>query len=92
MSQEECQKHHKEVMCKRSMDDRCYYASIQQTSQDGSTVAKLFKHGCTNNYYCNDTAKLFDECSTSGGKCDLQCCSESLCNEGKACELSGPSG
>ncbi|XP_078355560.1 uncharacterized protein LOC144640230 [Oculina patagonica] len=81
VSHEECQKHHKEVACKSSMDDRCYYASMQQTSQDGSSVTKLFKHGCTNNYYCDNTAELFDECRTSSGACDMRCCSENLCNE-----------
>ena len=82
VSLEECKKHHKEVVCKSSMDDRCYYASIQATSHDGSSVAKLFAHGCTSNYYCNNTKKLFEECGTLSGKCGVQCCTGNLYNEG----------
>ncbi|KAJ7393783.1 hypothetical protein OS493_003442 [Desmophyllum pertusum] len=34
VSHEECKAHRQEVTCKSSMADRCYYASMQQTSQD----------------------------------------------------------
>ncbi|KAL9985710.1 hypothetical protein ACROYT_G008146 [Oculina patagonica] len=81
VSHEECQEHRQEIMCKSSMDDRCYYASMQQTSLDGSSVTKLFMHGCTNKNDCNNTAKLFDACRTPSGKCEVRCCSENLCNE-----------
>ncbi|KAJ7377483.1 Tyrosine-protein kinase abl1 [Desmophyllum pertusum] len=74
-------KHRQEVTCKSSNADRCYYASMQQTSQDGSSVTKRFEHGCTNNKYCNNTAKLFDECITSSGACKVRCCSDKLCNK-----------
>ncbi|KAJ7393784.1 chromatin-modulating protein mrc1 [Desmophyllum pertusum] len=81
VSHEECQAHRQEVTCKSSMADRCYYASMQQTSQDGSSVTKRFQHGCTNNNYCNNTAKYFDECITSSEACKVRCCSGNLCNE-----------
>ena len=64
------------------MDDRCYYASMQQTSQDGSSVTKRFKHGCINNKDCSNTANIFDECTSSTSQCEVRCCSENLCNKG----------
>lgn len=81
-SHEECQEHQQEVTCKGSMDDRCYLASMQQTSQDGSSVTKRFKHGCINNKDCSNTANIFDECTSSTRQCEVRCCSENLCNEG----------
>ncbi|KAJ7393788.1 hypothetical protein OS493_003448, partial [Desmophyllum pertusum] len=61
--------------------DRCYYASMQQTSQDGSSVTKRFQHGCTNKNYCNNTAKFFNECITSSEACKVRCCIGNRCNE-----------
>jgi len=55
---------------------------MQQTSQDGSSVTKRFKHGCINNKDCSNTANIFDKCTTSTGQCEVRCCSENLCNEG----------
>ena len=55
---------------------------MQQTSEDGSSVSKRFKHGCTNNYYCNSSSELFDECNSTSWECKVRCCSDSLCNEG----------
>lgn len=82
VSHEECQERHQQVTCQSSMADRCYYASMQQTSQDGSSVTKRFKHGCINNKDCSNTANIFDKCTTSTGQCEVRCCSENLCNEG----------
>ena len=83
VSLEECQKHRREVTCSSYMADRCYYASMQQTSQDGSSVTKRFEFGCTKNSYCNNTAKFFAECVTSSEACQVRCCPENLCNKGK---------
>ncbi|KAJ7377760.1 hypothetical protein OS493_026896 [Desmophyllum pertusum] len=74
-------KHHQEVYCKSSSADRCYYASIERITEDASSVIQRFDHGCTSDALCNDTANFFKECSTSPEACQVQCCSENLCNK-----------
>lgn len=84
VSHKECEERHQQVTCQSSMADRCYYASMQQTSRDRSSVTKRFEHGCINNKDCSNTANIFAQCTTSTEQCEVRCCSENLCNEGNA--------
>ncbi|PFX22884.1 Fibroblast growth factor receptor 2 [Stylophora pistillata] len=81
VSHDECQKRRQEHVCRSSKDDRCYYASMQQTSQDGSSVTKHFEYGCTNNLHCNNTGKFFAGCDEPSNACQVRCCGKNLCNE-----------
>ncbi|KAJ7393821.1 hypothetical protein OS493_003487 [Desmophyllum pertusum] len=82
VSREECQKHHQQVYCKSSSADRCFYASIQRITEEACSAIQRFYHGCTSDALCNDTANFFKECVTSPEACQVQCCSENLCNKG----------
>ncbi|XP_022795047.1 receptor-type tyrosine-protein kinase FLT3-like [Stylophora pistillata] len=90
VSHDECQKRRQEHVCRSSKDDRCYYASMQQTSQDGSSVTKHFEYGCTNNLHCNNTGKFLAGCDESSNACQVRCCGKNLCNEVAATQEEEP--
>nr|XP_058963445.1 uncharacterized protein LOC131790274 isoform X1 [Pocillopora verrucosa] len=81
VSHDECQKRRHEHVCMSSRADRCYHASMQQTSRDGSSVTKHFEYGCTYHLNCNNTGYFFAGCVESSDACQVRCCGKNLCNE-----------